>query len=70
MMTLANAGSVLARRQRYNAFLFSRANISNDGCDYDVYLFMYWECKRTGTLQNDITAQAQVLRWGLFQVDE
>ena len=54
MMALANAGSVLARRQRHNLFLFSRANISNDGCDYDVFLFISWECKRTGTFQSQV----------------
>ena len=54
MMALDNAGSALARRQRHNAFLFSRADISNDGCDYDVFLFIPWECKRNGTFPSEV----------------
>ena len=44
MMALAKAGSALATRQRHNAFLFSPVDMSNDGCDYDMFLFKSWEC--------------------------
>ena len=55
MMALANAGSALAtRRQWQNAFLFSRADILNDGCDYDAFLFMSWECEPTGTFPSQV----------------
>ena len=54
MMALAKAGSSLARIQRHNAFLFSRADMSNDGCDYDMFLFISWECKRTGTFPSQV----------------
>jgi len=37
MMALANAGLALARRQRHNAFLSIRADMSNDGCDYEMF---------------------------------
>ena len=52
MMVLANAGSVLERKQRHKAFPFSRADISKDGCDYDVFLLISWECKLTGKIQS------------------
>ena len=54
VMTLAKSWSTLARRQRHNAFLFYRADISNDECDYDVFLFMSWECKHTGTSPSQV----------------
>ena len=54
MMTLAKSGSTLARRQRHNAFLFNRADISNNECDYDVFLFISWECKHTGTSPSQV----------------
>ena len=54
MMALANAVSVLARRQGHNAFLFSRSDISNDGCNYDVFLLVSRVCKHTGTFPSQV----------------
>jgi len=53
-MALAKAGSALARRQRHNAFFFSRADMSKNGCDYDMFLYISLECKRFGTFPGQV----------------
>jgi len=66
VMALHKEGSALARRQRHNAVLFRWADISNDGCDYDMFLFISLECKRTRTFPSQVgrySAGAKVPVW-------
>ena len=28
--------------------------MSKDGCDYDMFLYISWECKRTGTFPSQV----------------
>ena len=50
----SEAGSALARRQRHNAFLFSWTDMSNDGCDSDMFLYISWEFNCTGPFPSQV----------------
>ena len=53
-MTLDNVGSALARRQRHNAFLFSRFSSDPTYRMMDGFLFISLECKPTGTFPSQV----------------